>query len=89
MLGGLASLRTDDRRGDGGLVRVHAPGRDAAERDRLRQWLHHPLPEARVDIGLNVLGIGHITVVAVLWLPLTWGIDVTTLPTEFLEAWGS
>ncbi len=48
------------------------------------------LPQmARVGIGLNVLGIILITIVAVLWLPLAWGIDVTALPAEFLEAWGS
>ncbi len=48
------------------------------------------LPQmARVGVGLNVLGVILITIVAVLWLPLAWGIDVTTLPADFLEAWGS
>ncbi|WP_436344617.1 SLC13 family permease [Natronorubrum sp. FCH18a] len=48
------------------------------------------LPQmARVGIGLNVIGIVLITLVAFLWLPLAWGIDLTTLPTEFVEAWES
>ena len=48
------------------------------------------LPQmARVGIGLNVIGIVLITFVAIAWLPLAWGIDVTALPTEFVEAWES
>ena len=48
------------------------------------------LPQmARVGVGLNVLGLILITAVAVLWLPLAWGIDVTALPAEFIEAWES
>ncbi|SDJ53376.1 SLC13 family permease [Natronorubrum texcoconense] len=48
------------------------------------------LPQmARVGIGLNVIGIILITLVALFWLPIAWGIDLTTLPTEFVEAWGS
>lgn len=42
---------------------------------------------ARGGVGLNVIGIALITFVALVWLPLAWGIDITTLPTEFLEAW--
>ncbi|MFC4438703.1 MULTISPECIES: SLC13 family permease [Natrialbaceae] len=45
------------------------------------------LPQmARVGVGLNVLGIILITLVALLWLPLAWGIDLGTLPTDFAEA---
>ncbi|NKE34881.1 SLC13/DASS family transporter [Natronococcus sp. JC468] len=45
------------------------------------------LPQmARVGIGLNVIGIALITIVALLWLPMAWGIDIATLPTEFAEA---
>ncbi|ELY57343.1 SLC13 family permease [Natronococcus jeotgali] len=45
------------------------------------------LPQmARVGIGLNVIGIALITTVALLWLPMAWGIDIATLPTEFAEA---
>ncbi|TYL39406.1 anion transporter [Natronococcus pandeyae] len=45
------------------------------------------LPQmARVGVGLNVLGIVLITLVALLWLPLAWGIDLGTLPTDFAEA---
>ncbi len=44
---------------------------------------------ARVGVGLNVIGIVLITLVALLWLPMAWGIDLGTLPTEFVEAWGS
>ncbi len=40
---------------------------------------------ARVGFGLNLIGIGLITIVALLWLPLAWGIDLTTLPAEFVE----
>ncbi|ARS91143.1 SLC13 family permease [Natrarchaeobaculum aegyptiacum] len=48
------------------------------------------LPQmARVGAGLNVIGIALITLVALLWLPIAWGIDPTTLPTEFLEAFES
>ncbi|MDQ2049684.1 SLC13 family permease [Natronolimnohabitans sp. A-GB9] len=48
------------------------------------------LPQmARVGAGLNVIGIILITLVALLWLPLAWGIDITALPTEFVEAWDS
>lgn len=43
---------------------------------------------ARVGVGLNVIGIVLITLVALLWLPMAWGIDLGTLPTEFGEAWG-
>ncbi|AEH38707.1 SLC13 family permease [Halopiger xanaduensis] len=46
------------------------------------------LPQmARVGVGLNVIGIVLITLVALGWLPLAWGIDLGTLPTEFVEAW--
>ncbi|RKD95202.1 SLC13 family permease [Halopiger aswanensis] len=46
------------------------------------------LPQmARVGVGLNVIGIALITLVALVWLPLAWGIDLGTLPTEFVEAW--
>jgi solute carrier family 13 (sodium-dependent dicarboxylate transporter), member 2/3/5 len=45
------------------------------------------LPQmARVGIGLNFIGIALITIFALLWLPFAWGIDITTLPTEFVEA---
>ncbi|WP_440771821.1 SLC13 family permease [Natronorubrum sp. DTA28] len=48
------------------------------------------LPQmARVGIGLNVIGIILITIVALVWLPVAWGIDITALPTEFVEAWDS
>ncbi|GAB3020144.1 SLC13 family permease [Natronobiforma cellulositropha] len=40
---------------------------------------------AKVGVGLNVIGIALITAVALLWLPLAWGIDLTTLPAEFVE----
>jgi len=46
------------------------------------------LPQmARVGIGLNVIGIALITLFALFWLPLAWGIDIATLPAEFAEAW--
>ncbi|MFC6906002.1 SLC13 family permease [Halalkalicoccus tibetensis] len=35
---------------------------------------------AKVGIGLNVIGILLITALALLWLPVAWGIDITTLP---------
>ena len=45
------------------------------------------LPQmARIGAGLNVIGIVLITLVAVGWLPLAWGIDLTALPAEFVEA---
>ncbi|WP_440764202.1 SLC13 family permease [Natronorubrum sp. DTA7] len=48
------------------------------------------LPQmVRVGIGLNVIGIILITAVALFWLPIAWGIDLTALPTEFVEAWDS
>ncbi|WP_121741073.1 SLC13 family permease [Natronorubrum halophilum] len=48
------------------------------------------LPQmARVGIGLNVIGIILITTVALFWLPIAWGIDITALPPEFVEAWNS
>ncbi|QFU81229.1 SLC13 family permease [Natronorubrum aibiense] len=48
------------------------------------------LPQmARVGAGLNVIGIILITAVAVAWLPFAWGIDLGTLPTEFLEQWNT
>ncbi len=40
---------------------------------------------ARVGFGLNLLGVALITIVALLWLPFAWGIDLTTLPVEFVE----
>jgi len=47
------------------------------------------LPQmAKVGVGLNVIGIVLITLVAIAWLPLAWGIDLTNLPAEFVEAWG-
>jgi solute carrier family 13 (sodium-dependent dicarboxylate transporter), member 2/3/5 len=46
------------------------------------------LPQmARVGIGLNIIGVILITIFALLWLPVAWDIDITTLPTEFVEAW--
>ncbi|WP_222918451.1 SLC13 family permease [Natrinema sp. SYSU A 869] len=45
------------------------------------------LPQmAKIGIGLNVIGIILITLVALGWLPIAWGIDIGTLPTEFAEA---
>ncbi|QCS42180.1 DASS family sodium-coupled anion symporter [Natrinema versiforme] len=45
------------------------------------------LPQmAKVGVGLNVIGIVLITLVAVGWLPIAWGIDIGTLPAEFAEA---
>ncbi|AGB38329.1 SLC13 family permease [Natronococcus occultus] len=45
------------------------------------------LPQmARVGVGLNVIGIILITAVALLWLPIAWGIDIGTLPADFAEA---
>ncbi|WP_306052265.1 SLC13 family permease [Natronococcus wangiae] len=45
------------------------------------------LPQmARVGVGLNVIGIALITLVALLWLPMAWGIDLATLPADFVEA---
>ncbi len=44
------------------------------------------LPQmARVGFGLNIIGIILITIAALLWLPLAWGIDLGTLPAEFAE----
>jgi solute carrier family 13 (sodium-dependent dicarboxylate transporter), member 2/3/5 len=46
------------------------------------------LPQmARVGIGLNIIGIILITIFALLWLPVAWDIDISTLPTEFVESW--
>ncbi|ELZ18557.1 anion transporter [Haloterrigena salina JCM 13891] len=46
------------------------------------------LPQmARIGAGLNIIGIALITLVAFAWLPIAWGIDITALPTEFVEAW--
>lgn len=42
---------------------------------------------ARVGIGLNLIGIMLITAVALGWLPIAWGIDVTSVPPELLEGW--
>ena len=43
------------------------------------------LPQmVRVGVGLNLIGIALVTLVAVLWLPVAWGIDITALPAEFL-----
>lgn len=48
------------------------------------------LPQmAKVGVGLNIIGIILITAVALVWLPIAWGIDIGTLPTEFVEAWDS
>ncbi|WP_090614767.1 SLC13 family permease [Natrinema salaciae] len=45
------------------------------------------LPQmAKIGVGLNVIGIVLITLVAVGWLPIAWGIDIGTLPAEFAEA---
>ncbi|MFD1564227.1 SLC13 family permease [Haloarchaeobius amylolyticus] len=45
------------------------------------------LPQmAKVGVGLNVIGIILITLVAIGWLPIAWGIEVGTLPAEFAEA---
>uniref|UniRef100_A0A7D6GVN4 SLC13/DASS family transporter n=2 Tax=Natrinema zhouii TaxID=1710539 RepID=A0A7D6GVN4_9EURY len=45
------------------------------------------LPQmAKIGVGLNVIGIVLITLVAVGWLPIAWGIEIGTLPTEFAEA---
>lgn len=45
------------------------------------------LPQmAKIGVGLNVIGIVLITLVAVGWLPIAWGIEIRTLPTEFAEA---
>ena len=44
---------------------------------------------ARVGFGLNVLGIILITLVALFWLPFTWGIDVTDVPQELVDAFGT
>lgn len=63
-----------------------APGCDTAQRHRLRGYISLP-QMARVGVGLNVIGIVLITLVALLWLPMAWGIDLGTLPTEFAEAW--
>jgi solute carrier family 13 (sodium-dependent dicarboxylate transporter), member 2/3/5 len=46
------------------------------------------LPQmARVGVGLNFIGIALITLFALLWLPVAWGIELGTLPAEFAEAW--
>lgn len=42
---------------------------------------------ARVGVGLNVIGIVLITLVAMVWLPYAWGIDIATLPEAFATAW--
>ncbi|ELY51191.1 anion transporter [Natronolimnohabitans innermongolicus JCM 12255] len=48
------------------------------------------LPQmARIGSGLNILGVILITLVAILWLPMAWGIDITTLPDAFAAAWDS
>ncbi|MGM0387993.1 MAG: SLC13 family permease [Natrinema limicola] len=45
------------------------------------------LPQmAKIGVGLNVIGIVLITLVAIGWLPIAWGIEVGTLPAEFAEA---
>jgi len=45
------------------------------------------LPQmAKIGVGLNVIGIVLITLVAIGWLPIAWGIEIGTLPTEFAEA---
>ncbi|WP_049991086.1 SLC13 family permease [Natrinema salifodinae] len=45
------------------------------------------LPQmARIGSGLNVIGIVLITLVALGWLPIAWGIEIGTLPAEFAEA---
>ncbi|ELY66990.1 anion transporter [Natrinema versiforme JCM 10478] len=45
------------------------------------------LPQmAKIGVGLNVIGIVLITLVAVGWLPIAWGIDIGTLPAEFADA---
>ncbi|MDF9746865.1 SLC13 family permease [Natrinema salsiterrestre] len=45
------------------------------------------LPQmAKIGVGLNLIGIVLITLVAIGWLPIAWGIEVGTLPTEFAEA---
>ncbi|OLZ40512.1 anion transporter [Natrinema saccharevitans] len=45
------------------------------------------LPQmAKIGFGLNVIGIVLITLVAVGWLPIAWGIEIGTLPTEFADA---
>ena len=43
---------------------------------------------ARVGFGLNVLGVLLITLVALFWLPFAWGIDVTNVPQELVDAFG-
>ena len=35
---------------------------------------------AKVGSGLNLIAIFLITALALLWLPVAWGIDITTLP---------
>ncbi len=45
------------------------------------------LPQmAKIGVGLNVIGIVLITLVAIGWLPIAWGIEVGTLPAEFADA---
>ena len=43
---------------------------------------------ARVGFGLNVLGVLLITLVALFWLPFAWGIEVTNVPQELVNAFG-
>jgi Di- and tricarboxylate transporters len=44
------------------------------------------LPQmVRVGMGLNIIGIALVTLIAILWLPVAWGIDITTLPAEFVD----
>ncbi|MFC6716500.1 SLC13 family permease [Natrialbaceae archaeon GCM10025810] len=48
------------------------------------------LPQmARTGFGLNVIGIVLITLVALVWLPIAWGIDLGTLPEAFESAYSS
>ncbi|CAI48730.1 DASS family transport protein [Natronomonas pharaonis DSM 2160] len=48
------------------------------------------LPQmARVGVGLNVIGIVLITLLALVWLPIAWGIELATLPAEFADAFDS
>lgn len=43
---------------------------------------------ARVGVGLNLIGILLIGLLAYFWLPIAWGIDLTTIPPEYAHPVG-
>lgn len=43
---------------------------------------------AKTGLGLNVVGVVLITLIALFWLPLAWGVDLTVLPEELADVYG-